>query len=120
MSILADFDISGEGKYVFSSFTPVESLIVRMTALGTVTSRYDLTAPYRVARLGYMAMGAEFDPGDGTVTEFWTRPLWLDFEFVILFPPGRPNEASGVGNYFDRVRWAIPSPGAGHVWINVF
>ncbi len=119
MSYIFDGDITGEGVVTFTN-SPIEGVAYALTVLPDRATIESNDTPYRLLRGGWICFGAQYDPGDGTVREFWTPVQFLDFVSGFIFPPGRPNDAAGVGEYYDRIRFNLGTLGAGHLWVNTF
>lgn len=119
MSVVFDGSVSGSSSASLGSFVRVIFWSFDMTAQGDDVRS---TPPFSVdhfLRIGFIALGDNFDGGLGTAFDHWQPPVWLNFEHSMWVPePGFDAGGNAFSQPASLVRWSL-SPGTAG-WLHVF
>jgi hypothetical protein len=80
------------------------------------------TPPFSVdhlLRVGFIALGDNFDGGVGTAFDHWQEPHWINYEHTMWLPePALDGGGTVLTQFASLVRWSL-SPGT-EGWLHVF
>lgn|GEM_PF-4084207 len=116
-SVLFDDTVSDEGSANWSGSTQVLYVACDMLALPNRAAPNPYGVTDQLTRLGWFALGDEFDIGDGTF-EFWRDYHFFNFTRNLWTPePTGIVDGSPLYSVASRIRWFIFPGGIAHLHV---
>lgn len=116
-SVLVDEIVSDEGSASWSGTAEVLFVAFDCTTIPNRAAPNPYGVADQITRIGWFALGDEFDIGDGTF-EFWRDVNYFNFTRTLWTPdPSGIAGGSGLVITASRIRWFIFPGGEGHLYV---